>query len=81
MRSLKFAQEEIMNYGGESTFIQRETGETGLDMVQYRVGREEASAVALACTCNKFTNKVKQTSRVRGKERQISKFALGDKEE
>lgn len=60
---MRFAQEEIMNYCGESTLIQRETAETGLDMIQYRFGREEASAAALACTCNKFTDKGKEENK------------------
>jgi len=36
-RSLKFAQEEIMNDPGEHSFIQRETAEAGLDVIQCRV--------------------------------------------
>lgn len=55
-RSLRFAQEEIMNYSSENTFIQMETGP---DVIQYKVGRQEASAAALACACNKFTDKEK----------------------
>lgn len=56
-RSLRFAQEEIMNDPGESTFIQRETAEAGLDVIQCRVGREEASALASTFACNKFIHK------------------------
>lgn len=56
-RSLRFAQEEIMNYCGETTFIQRETAKTGLDMIQYR---QEVSVVALACARNKFADKRKE---------------------
>lgn len=54
---MRFAQEEIMSYCGESTFIQRETAETALDMIQYRAGREKVSTVALAYVCNVFTDK------------------------
>lgn len=59
-RSLGFAWAEIMNDPGESTFIQREAAEAGLDVIQCGVGREEASALASAYACNEFLDKGKE---------------------
>lgn len=49
-----------MNDSGESSFIQRETVEAGLDTIQCRGGSEKESALASACTCNKFIDKGKE---------------------